>query len=160
MTTEKNKIVSRRQLLGFGAIAPISGYITTGPHKGKKSNSKNRPAYKDERLYHGPMRIPDYVLEIAKKGICVRTRDRHTAIRVRVGEIAYLFRTLGVGCEYLGEILRCQDGRIRVHVWSLIEEPSARSSDDLIAYHAYGIDKRNEREEKLTELDELQDNIS
>jgi len=53
---DQKSVLSRRQILGFGAVVPLSGYAL---HENRvvKSASQKRPAWKQEVLYHGATSI-------------------------------------------------------------------------------------------------------
>src|SRR4030042_6313084 len=106
------------------------------------------------------MRLPNRVLDIAATGRLCRTRDRHNVIRISDGGVVYLLRCFGRS-EYLGEIVRAErGGGIRVHVWVLIDCPDAWRTQDLIAYHAYGVDVEGENEAESERLDVEQEKVA
>jgi hypothetical protein len=105
--------LSRRQFCGFGLVAPVAGFGGRRP--------KNRRAHhKDTRLYHGPIRVPVDVCEMASRGRVVQTTASHMAVRVSHLGTVYLFRVVG-GRDYLGEVVETQSGTIRVHLWAIVE---------------------------------------
>lgn len=86
--------------------------------------NKNRKAHhKNDVLYHGPIRIPEDVLDIASRAPVYRTTHgaKKLAIRLALDGVTYLFRTGLAGDCYLGEIIRTPEGMVRVHVWTAIE---------------------------------------
>jgi hypothetical protein len=105
--------VTRRQFCGIGLVAPVAGFGGRRP--------KNRRAHhKDTRLYHGPIRVPVDVAEMASRGRVVQTTAHHMAVRVSYLGTVYLFRVVG-GRDYLGEVVETQSGTIRVHLWSIVD---------------------------------------
>lgn len=70
-----------------------------------------------ERVFHGPMVLPDYVLDSAGRAAPLRTTHRHPVLRVARDGITYLFRSQP-SPEMVGEIWRTPEGQYRVHVWS------------------------------------------
>lgn len=148
-------VLSRSQLLGFGGVKPLSGFVKPGV----KSASTKRPRWKNERVYHGPMRLPPNIVELAAKGRLVKTSARHAAIRISDDGIVYLFRTFG-GDTYLGEIVKAERGGIRVHCWSIIDCPDAQPLSELIAVHVERRDIRAEQEQAEEQLDAQQEELS
>ena len=131
-------MTTRRQFCGLGIITFASGL--RGSPKNRRRGKKEH--HNDKQLYHGPLRIDAEVTDIAYRSpLPVRTTHRKCAIKVSHDDTTYVFRVLG-GQDYLGEIVETDRGKIRVHVWSLIEGP-ARSVEDLVAYHRDGIDTRS-----------------
>lgn len=105
--------LSRRQFCGLGLVAPVAGFGGRRP--------KNRRAHhKDTRLYHGPIRVPVDVAEMASRGRVVQTTAHHMAVRVSHLGTVYLFRVVG-GRDYLGEVVETQSGTIRVHLWAIVD---------------------------------------
>ena len=105
--------LSRRQFCGLGLVAPVAGFGGRRP--------KNRRAHhKDTRLYHGPIRVPVDVCEMASRGRVLKTTAHHMAVRVSHLGTVYLFRVVG-GRDYLGEVVETQSGTIRVHLWAIVE---------------------------------------
>lgn len=89
-----------------------------------RPTSKNRREHhQGHRLYHGPMRLPERVLDIATRAPVYRTTHRHPVIRLAFDGVTYIFRTGLAGDCYLGEIVQELEGAgpIRVHVWRAIE---------------------------------------
>ena len=74
------------------------------------------------RLYHGPLRLPSRVLDIATRAPVYRTTARHPVIRMALDGVTYIFRTGIAGDCYLGEIIQAPDGAMRVHVWTVIAD--------------------------------------
>lgn len=67
--------VTRRQFCGLGLVAPVAGF-------GGRRPKNRRAGHKDTRLYHGPIRVPVDVCEMASRGRVVQTTARHMAVRV------------------------------------------------------------------------------
>jgi len=105
--------VTRRQFCGLGLVAPVAGF-------GGKRPKNRRAGHRDTRLYHGPIRVPVDVCEMASRGRVVQTTARHMAVRVSHLGTVYLFRVVG-GRDYLGEVVETQAGTIRVHLWAIVE---------------------------------------
>lgn len=105
--------VSRRQFCGLGLVAPVAGF-------GGRRPKNRRAKHKDTRLYHGPIRVPEDVAEMAARGRVVKTTAAHLAVRVSHLGTVYLFRVVG-GRDYLGEVVETQQGTIRVHLWAIVE---------------------------------------
>jgi len=105
--------VTRRQFCGLGLVVPVAGF-------GGRRPKNRRAGHKDTRLYHGPIRLPVDVCEMASRSKVVKTSARHMAVRVSHLGTVYLFRVVG-GRDYLGEVVETQGGTIRVHLWAIVE---------------------------------------
>ena len=104
---------SRRQFCGLGLVLPTFGL--PGP--------KNiRRKHQDTLLYRGPMRLPAEVVEMAYRNPVVKTTHRKLAVKLIHQEIHYVLRVVG-SRDYLGEIVRTQQGEYRVHVWTIVDGP-------------------------------------
>lgn len=109
----KGAITSRRQFCGLGLVLPSFGL--PGPR-----NVKRR--HKDTVIYRGPMRLPEDVVRLANQSPVLRTTHRKLAVKVSHEDVSYVLRVVG-GRDYLGEIVRTQDGDLRVHVWTIVDGP-------------------------------------
>jgi hypothetical protein len=105
--------VSRRQFCGLGLVTPAFGL--PGPR-----NIRRR--HQDTVIYRGPMRLPDEVVRLAYQQPVLKTTHSKMAVKVSHGNVSYVLRVVG-GRDYLGEIVRTQDGILRVHVWTIVDGP-------------------------------------
>lgn len=122
---------SRRQFCGLGLAGFTFGF--------KDKAKSKRSHFQDTKLYHGPLMISQDVIDVAYRSPrAVRTTARKNAVKVYHDDIAYVFRVLGGQC-YLGEIVQTQQGKIRVHVWGLIEGP-VKTVQQILDYRLHGID--------------------
>lgn len=103
---------TRRQFVGLGLVAPLAGF-------GGQAPRNRRRHHKDTRLYHGPLRLPQEVMDKAKESQVYRTTSRKLAVRILHEDIVYLLRVV-CGRDYIGEVVRTDSGTYRVHVWSAI----------------------------------------
>jgi hypothetical protein len=74
--------------------------------------------HRDTRLYHGPIELPVAVIGGLDGAPVYRTTHRHSVLRLELDGVAYLFRRWTLGHHYyLGEVVRTQTGRLRVHLF-------------------------------------------
>lgn len=99
--------------------------LTSAPMIARPTAKNRREHHQGERIYHGPIRLPSQVLDIALRAPVYRTTHRHPVIRLQLDGVTYLFRSGIAGDCYLGEIVRTPEGRIRVHAWAAIETAPA-----------------------------------
>lgn len=83
---------------------------------------KRKPVRENQRLYHGPMVIPEDVAEAVRESPDIyRTRHAGKLVSRYVDHDAtvWLFRVLiPVSRQMVGEVIRTPDGRRRVHCWA------------------------------------------
>ena len=95
--------------------------IAGGASMRERPRAKNRRAHHTgERLYHGPMEIPeDIVRIIAAHPAIKKTTCRHLVSRYANTGWVWLFRCqIPESRQMVGEIIRTPEGKIRVHCWS------------------------------------------
>ena len=83
----------------------------------RRERANKRAHHDGQRIFHGPMGIPDYVLDSVSRAMPYRTTHRHPVLRVARDGITYVFRSAPAP-EMVGEIWRTLEGQYRVHVWS------------------------------------------
>ena len=107
--------------------------IAGGAAVGSRPEGRNRRAHhQGERLYHGPMGIPERIAAIVAEfpGL-KRTTSRHLVSRYAEAGWVWLFRCqIPASRQMVGEIVRTPEGSIRVHCWSAArdtacDEPAA-----------------------------------
>lgn len=91
----------------------------------RPANRNRRAHHVGTRLYHGPIRLPARVLDLACRSRVYRTTHRHLALRCQIDGLTVLFRAGVAGDCYLGEIVRTESGAIRIHTWSVIADAPA-----------------------------------
>lgn len=104
--------------------------LAGAPLIARPERKNNRSHHQGERIYHGPMKIPEQILDIASRAPAYRTTCRKPCIRLALDGMTYLFRTGLCGDSYIGEIIRTDKG-LRVHVWTAI--PDAPLLGDILA---------------------------
>jgi len=100
----------------------IAALLGTGTPRTKPEGKNRRKHHEGEQIYHGPMRLPDYVIDSASRAVPVRTTHQHLAIRISRDGIVYLFR-YAPAPEMVGEIWRTPEGAYRVHCWAVSTSP-------------------------------------
>ena len=128
--------------------------IAGGASMRERPRAKNRRAHHTgERLYHGPMEIPeDIVRIIAAHPAIKKTTCRHLVSRYANTGWVWLFRCqIPESRQMVGEIIRTPEGKIRVHCWSAARSNglSIKTPADIIA----GVDARKLRDSICLEDD-------
>lgn len=102
--------------------------------KERKKHRNRRSRHESERIYHGPMAIPERIaLIIAEHPAIKRTTHRHIVSRY-AGDLdgwVWLFRCqIPAHRLMVGEIIRTTEGKIRVHCWSSADPERYTRGDD------------------------------
>ncbi len=99
----------------------FKGLIASGATVREREHGRNRRArHVDNRIYHGPMLIPERVAAIiAAHPAIKRTTHRHLVSRYAEGNFVWIFRCqIPASLAMVGEIVSTSEGKIRVHCWS------------------------------------------
>jgi hypothetical protein len=91
-----------------------------------------REHHQDERIYCGPMAIPERIAGIiAEHPGIKRTTDRHLVSRYAEGEWTWVFRApIPEHRLMVGEIVRTWCGHIRIHCWSTADPERYTRGDE------------------------------
>lgn len=95
--------------------------------KSRREGRNRRAHHQNERVYHGPMAIPERIAAIvADHPGLKRTTDRHLVSRYAEEGWTWLFRCqIPASRQMVGEIVRTPEGKMRVHCWSAARDTSA-----------------------------------
>lgn len=117
----------------------ITGGITV-----KSKPSKNLKKHQDIKLYSGPMQIPDWVItNLISHPILYRTQDRHYCMRYQNIKEVWLFRTaIPQHGQMVGEIIKTQKSKYRIHCWSAATRGKYKTVDELIQLYENPIHPR------------------
>lgn len=110
--------------------------VAAGAAITERPAAKNRRAHhKFQKLYHGPLLIPENVAAIiAEHPAIKKTTCRHLVSRYSFGGVTWLFRCqVPESRAMVGEITRTPEGNIRVHCWSAANPGRYRTPEELLA---------------------------
>lgn len=103
----------------------FDGWDSPSPYKYTKreDNPNRRKHHRDTRLYHGPIHIPEQVMEQANKGRVLQDTCRHLVLRVAWEGMVWVFRDFAGPSRpvLIGEIVRTAKGEHRVHLWQVVD---------------------------------------
>ena len=102
--------MTRRE--SFSALFGAAPAISRPERKNKRAHHVHM-----ERIYHGWIELPPEIVRRAFQSPLYRTTDRHEVIRLKHWQTTWIFREIVAGSKYLGEVIRDENGRIRVHLF-------------------------------------------
>lgn len=112
--------------------------IAGGATLNQRPEGKNRRAHhQNERLYHGPLEIPERIVDIVAEHPGIkRTTHRHLVSRYAENNWVWLFRCkIPASRQMVGEVVRTPEGKIRMHCWSAAstDERLVRTPEEIVA---------------------------